>query len=113
MKITKLFVLPAVVTLALVGGPSEPSGLTVTCPDNTAGPTCPAGQVTFTGTGYNNHTNVVVTGSNGTVIDDGFYQAPGGLLSFTEGLSFPDTYTIQLLRKGGHDVVETLVVTTY
>ena len=67
--------------------------------------------MTFTGTGYNNHTNVVVTGPQG-VQDDGFYQAPGGELSFFEGLSFPGDYTIQLFRKGGKELVETVQVTT-
>jgi hypothetical protein len=33
------------------------------------------------------------------VIDDGFYQAPGGLLSFIEDLSVPGAYTIETYRK--------------
>ena len=112
MKIAKLFALPAVVTLALVGGPSEPSGLTVTCSNHTTGLTCPTGQVHFTGTGYHNHTRVVVTGPGGGVSDDGFYQAGGGVLSFTQTLDPAGEYTIKLFRKGGKELFETLVVTT-
>jgi hypothetical protein len=111
MKITKLFALPAVVTLALVGGPSEPSGLSFTCNDGTTASPCPAGAVTFTGTGYHNHLNIVVTGPQG-VIDDGFYQAPGGLLSFIEDLSVPGAYTIETFRKGGKEQIDHLEVTT-
>ena len=113
MKITKLFALPAVVTLALIGAPSEPSGLSFTCSDGTTAPTCPAGPVHFTGTGYNNHTKVVVIAPGGEATDDGFYQAPGGELSFTETLNPPGDYTIELYRKGGKELFDSITVTTY
>ncbi len=112
MNIAKLLVLPAVVTLALFAGPSAPSGLSVNCGNGSGGSGCYEGHVTFTGTNYKNHTHVLVTRSDGSVYDDGFYQAPGGVLSFEENLTPPDTYTITTSVKGGHDVTDYVTVTT-
>jgi hypothetical protein len=63
--------------------------------------------VVFTGSGYAGQVHVTVTNSSGRVIDDGDYTTNAGILSFTENLSFADTYTISV---DSHTV---LTVTTY
>ena len=113
MNINKLLAVPILVTLALFAGNTPPSGLRVHCDDGTSGTGCNAGRVTFSGTNYQNHVHVIVTMSNGTVIDDGFYQAPGGVLSFTEVLSPADTYTVTTSIHGGHATIDDITVTTF
>ena len=115
MNITKLLAVPVLVTLALFAGNTPPSGLRVHCDDGTpnSGTGCNAGRVTFSGTDYQNHVHVIVTMSNGTVVDDGFYQARGGVLSFTEVLSPADTYTITTSIHGGHDTIDDFTVATF
>ena len=113
MNITKLFAVPVLVTLALFAANTPPSGLRFNCDDGTSGTGCFAGRVTFTGTNYQNHVHVVVTMSDGTVVDDGYYQAPSGVLSFSEVLSPADTYTVETSVHGGHTTIDNFTVTTY
>lgn len=114
MRLTKLLALTVLLSLALFAAKTSPSGLSTNCNAGpaTAGGNCAPGPVWFTGTNYPNHIHVVVTMSNGTVIDDAYYQAPGGVLSFQEVLDPPDTYTITTSIHGDHDVVDNFTVTT-
>src|SRR5258706_178929 len=110
MKIAKLIALPAVVALALVAGPTPPSALTYTCTSGANASPCAAGQVAFYVTDYGNHVHVVVTRlEDNDISDDGFYQAPGGVLSFTENLT-PGTYNLTATRKGGHEELANITI---
>src|SRR6266568_5376758 len=75
---------------------SAQSGLTGSCRNGGAYPACVGGEVVFTGTGYTAQVHVTVTNSANSKIDDGDYTTTDGVLSFTENLSFADTYTIAL-----------------
>ena len=86
MRITLLFLL----SVGLFGQ----SGLTGSCRSGGAYPRCVGGEVVFTGPNYPAEVHVTVTNSSGTTIDDGDYKTEGGVLSFTENLSFADTYRI-------------------
>ena len=85
---------------------SGQSGLTGSCPNGGDYPSCVGGEVRFTGSGYADQVHITVTNSAGKQIDDGVYKAKGGALSFTENLSFSDTYTIYV------DDTAVLTVTT-
>jgi len=112
MKLNRLLAISVFAALTLIAGKTAPSGLSVVCEagPGQAGGTCAPGRVTFSGTDYSNHTHVVVTGSDGSVLDDAFYQAPGGILTFTENLG-ADTYTVTTTAHGGHLVIDSLTVT--
>jgi hypothetical protein len=92
MRKTKLFAFSTLLCLGLFGQ----SGITGSCPNGGAYPSCVGGEVVFTGSNYGVIVHVLVTNSSGSVIDDGNYTTSGGNLSFTENLSFADTYTISL-----------------
>ncbi|HEV8148260.1 MAG TPA: hypothetical protein VGP79_17845 [Bryobacteraceae bacterium] len=49
--------------------------------------------------------HVVITNQYDDVVEDGFYQAPNGVLNFTEGF-FAGTFHVTTTRKGGHDVID-------
>lgn len=114
MRLTKLLALVVLFSMTMAADKTSPSGLHFTCGSGPAasGGDCLPGPVTFTGTNYPNHVHVVVTMSNGRVIDDAFYKAPGGVLSFLEVLDPADTYTVTTAIHGGHDTVDNLTVTT-
>lgn len=57
---------------------------------------CVGGEVVFTGSNYAPQVHVKVTNGSGQAIDDGDYTTTGGALTFTENLSFSDTYTISI-----------------
>jgi hypothetical protein len=75
------------------------SGITGSCRNGGTYPNCVGGEVVFTGSGYPAQVHITVSNSAGTVIDDGDYTTNGGILSFTENLSFADTYTISVNRR--------------
>jgi hypothetical protein len=108
MRKTKLFALSALFSLGLLG--QSPSPLTGGCRNGGAYPSCIGGEIVFTGSNYPTLVHVTVTNSSGKVIDDGDYTTNGGSLTFTENLSFADTYTISV----SHDeaVLNVLTVTT-
>ena len=121
MKLTKLLFVPLAFSFGLLGGSASPSGITVNClsggSSSTGGTStnCNSGQVTFTGTGYPNKVRVVVTNSEGELIDNGLYDTTGGVLSFTEDFSFPDTYTVDIKHGGnlnGGSLLDEEAVTT-
>jgi hypothetical protein len=114
MNLTKLLAITVLASLALFAGKTAPSGLGATCDagSSTSGGDCAPGPVTFTGTNYPNHVHIIVTMANGNVIDDGYYQAPGGVLLFTEVLEPADTYTVTTSVHGGHDMLDNFTVTT-
>ncbi len=84
---------------------AQPS-LAGSCQNGGTYPNCVGGEIVFTGTNYPAIVHVRVTNSSQEVIDDGDYTTTGGVLTFTENLSFADTYTITV----NHQVV--LQVTT-
>jgi hypothetical protein len=57
-------------------------------------PSCVGGEIVFTSSGYPGQVHVKVTRSSGDAIDDADYTTYLGTLTFTENLSFPDTYSI-------------------
>jgi hypothetical protein len=97
-----LFAFAGLLTLGLSGR----SGLTGGCLKGGDYPSCVGGEVVFTGSNYPAQVHVTVTNSSGKVIDDGDYQTSGGTVSFTENLSFADTYTVLVNN------VDVLTVTT-
>src|SRR5215469_11292020 len=92
MKRPGLLAALMLVTLNLCGQ----SGLTLTCPHGGSVPACVGGEIEFTGSNYGAQVHVTVTNSSGKSIDDGDYMTDNGVLTFTENLSFADTYTITL-----------------
>jgi hypothetical protein len=114
MNLAKFLTITVLAALALFAGKPNPSGLGFTCDaGTTTSGGCLAGKVTFTGTDYPNHVHVIVTTSSGTVMDDGFYQSPGGILSFTEVLNPAGSYTITTSVHGGHEMIDNFTVTTH
>ncbi len=103
MRIIEIFVCSVVLSIGLFGQ----SGLTGSCRNGGTYPSCVGGEVVFRGSGYPAQVHVTVTNGSGMAIDDGDYTTSGGALSFTENLSFADTYTISL----NHQFV--LTVTTH
>jgi len=112
MKLNRILAIAVFAVMTMFAGKTGPSGLSVSCEagSGTLGGDCASGRVTFTGTDYSNHTHVLVVKDDGTVYDDFFYRAPGGVLSFTETLD-PGTYTVETAGKGGHDVIDSITVT--
>jgi hypothetical protein len=92
MRKIEIFVVSVLLSIGLFGQ----SGLTGSCRNGGTYPSCVGGEVVFRGSGYPAQVHVTVTNSSGMVIDDGDYTTNGGSLSFTENLSFADTYTISL-----------------
>jgi hypothetical protein len=92
MKKATLFALATLLSFGLFGQ----SGITGSCRNGDAYPSCVGGEVVFTGSNYPAQVHVTVTNGSGTVIDDGDYTTTAGTLSFTENLSFADTYTISV-----------------
>ena len=90
MKQLKFLALSLLFPLGLFGQ----SRITGSCRNGGAYPNCVGGEIVFTGTSYPEQVHVTVTNGSGKVIDDGDYTTNGGTLSFTENLSFADTYTI-------------------
>ncbi|PWU11749.1 MAG: hypothetical protein C5B51_02010 [Terriglobia bacterium] len=99
---TKLLVL----LLLLSIGAFAQSGIAGACRNGGSYPNCIGGEVVFTGSNYPVIVHITVTNSSGNAIDDGDYRTADGILTFTENLSFADTYTISI---SGHPV---LTVTT-
>jgi hypothetical protein len=95
MYMTKLFAFLALFCFDLFGQ----STLTGSCPHDGVYPNCIGGEVRFIGENYPAQVHVTVTNSAGNTIDDGDYTTNGGTLSFTENLSFADTYTISVNGK--------------
>lgn len=102
MRNAKLLVLSALLSFGLSGQ----STLTGSCKNGGTYPSCVGGEVVFTGSNAHGQVHVTVTNSAGKVIDDGDYKTNAGVLTFTENLSFADTYTISV------DDVTLLTVTT-
>jgi hypothetical protein len=98
----KLFVLSVLLSLGLSGE----STLTGSCKNGGTYPSCVGGEIVFTGPNTHEEAHVTVKNSAGKVIDDGDYKTTAGVLTFTENLSFADTYTISV------DDVALLTVTT-
>jgi hypothetical protein len=105
MRKTTLFAVLALLAAGLFGQ-SGPSGLTGRCKNDGTYPSCVGGEIVFTGSNYPAQVHIKVTNSSSDEIDDGDYTTNNGILSFTENLSFADTYTISL------DHVVVLTVTT-
>jgi len=91
-----LFVAFLAVAAPLCG---DPSGITGACKNGGDYPHCVGGEIVFSGTGYAAQVHITVTNSSGQAIDDGDYKTKSGSLSFTENLSFADTYTVSLDSK--------------
>ncbi len=86
----------AVVAALPLGLPAATS-LTGACRNGGAYPNgCVGGEVVFTGPNYPDQVRVKVTNSTGDVIDDGDYTTKSGVLTFTENLSFADTYSVSI-----------------
>ena len=62
-------------------------------------PSCVGGEIVFTNSGNAGQVHVTVTKSSGDAIDDADYTTSLGVLTFTENLSFPDTYSIAVNGK--------------
>lgn len=62
-------------------------------------PSCVGGEIVFTNAGNPGQVHVTVTKSSGDAIDDADYTTSLGVLTFTENLSFPDTYSIAVNGK--------------
>lgn len=75
------------------------SGITGSCRNGGTYPACDGGEIIFAGSNYLAQVHITVTNSSGQIIDDGDYVTSGGVLSFTENLSFADTYTIFVDQK--------------
>ncbi len=100
MKKTKVLGMFSVLSLGLLGQSSSPT-LSAACQlgGNPSYPDCVDGEVTFTGSGFSSIANAVtvyVTNSANKVLDNASYLLNGGVLTFTENLSAPDTYTISV-----------------
>ena len=87
--------LVALLALLSVGLAAQPT-VTGSCQNGGAYPNCVGGEIVFVGSNYPERVQVTVTNSSGRVIDDGEYKTDGGILRFTENLSFADTYTIAI-----------------
>jgi len=92
MRKTMLFAVSALLSVGLFGQ----SGLTGRCKNDGTYPSCVGGEIVFTGSNYPAQVHITVKNSAAEVIDDGDYTTNGGILSFTENLSFADTYTISV-----------------
>jgi hypothetical protein len=92
MRKTNFFALSVLVSLGLFGQ----SGITGSCRIGGTYPSCVGGEVVFSGSSYPEQVHIKVTNTSGKVIDDGDYTTNGGALSFTENLSFADTYTVSV-----------------
>jgi len=92
MRKALLVVILAPLSLGLFGQ----SGITGSCRNGGTYPKCVGGEVVFSGSSYPGQVHVTVTNSSATVIDDSDYTTNGGVLSFTENLSFADTYTVSV-----------------
>ena len=79
-----------------VGAQTPISG---SCAHGGAYPSCTGGEIVFTSAGYPAQVHVTVTKSSGDAIDDADYTTYLGTLTFTENLSFPDTYSIAVNGK--------------
>lgn len=90
MKKTTLFAVLALLAAGLFGQ----SGLTGHCKNDGTYPSCVGGEIVFTGSSYPGQVHITVKNSSAEEIDDGDYTTNSGILSFTENLSFADTYTI-------------------
>ena len=77
----------------------DPSGITGGCKKGGEYPHCDGGEIVFSGSDYPAQVHITVTNSSGQVIDDGDYTTRSGALSFTENLSFADSYTIAVDSK--------------
>jgi hypothetical protein len=106
MKKTTLFAVSALLSAGLLGQ-SVPSGITGRCKNDGTYPSCVGGEIVFTGSSYPAQVHITVTNSSGQEIDDGDYTTSEGILSFTENLSFADTYTISM----NHQVILTVTTT--
>ena len=95
MRKIELLVISILLSIGLFGQ----SGLTGSCRNGGTYPSCVGGEVVFRGSGYPAQVHVTVTNSAGMAIDDGDYTTNNGALSFTENLSFADTYTISVNRQ--------------
>jgi hypothetical protein len=95
MKKITLFAVSALLSAGLLGQ-SAPSGITGRCKNDGTYPSCVGGEIVFTGSNYSAQVHITVTNSSGQEIDDGDYTTNGGILSFTENLSFSDTYVISV-----------------
>ena len=95
MQQIKMLLFSALLSLASFGQ-SSPSGLTGSCRNGGDYPKCVGGEVVFSGENYPAQVHVSVTNGAGKMIDNGDYVTMNGNLSFTENLSFADTYTISL-----------------
>jgi hypothetical protein len=93
MRKTTLFAVLALLAAGLFGQ-SGPSGLTGRCKNDGTYPSCVGGEIIFTGSSYPAQDHITVKNGSAEEIDDGDYTTNSGILSFTENLSFADTYTI-------------------
>lgn len=108
MKSLKFFAISSLFSVALLSQ-SSPT-LTGTCQNggNPSYPQCVSGEVTFVGANYSGQVHVKVRNSAGVTIDNSIYLTTGGNLTFTENLSFADTYTVEV-----DDPPQTYTVVTY
>jgi hypothetical protein len=108
MRKTTLLTVLALVSLGLFGqSGSVQSAITGRCKNDGAYPSCTGGEIIFSGFNYPAQVHITVTNSAGDLIDDADYTTNGGVLSFTENLSFVDTYTISV----NHHIVLTVATT--
>jgi hypothetical protein len=77
----------------------DPSAITGSCKNGGEYPHCAGGEIVFNGSEYPAQVHITVTNGSGQVIDDGDYTTESGNLSFTENLSFADTYSISVNGK--------------
>ena len=112
MKSILLFATLTVFSVALLGDGGTHT-ITGTCQSggDPYYPQCVSGEVTFVGTNYSDQVKVRVTNSAGSVLDSGSYStAADGTVTFTENLSFPDTYSVKI---GDDDSAIVVTVVTY
>jgi hypothetical protein len=93
----KFFILAAAMLFALYLGAQTP--IAGSCAHGGTYPACVGGEIVFTSSGYPGLVHVTVTKSSGDAIDDADYTTSSGVLTFTENLSFPDTYSIAVNGK--------------
>ena len=103
MRQIKYWALASLFSLGVFGQ----SSITGACRNGGTYPNCIGGEIVFTGGSYPEQAHVKVTNSAGQVIDDGDYTTKDGVLTFTENLSFADTYAIAV-----NDKVVLMVTTT-
>jgi hypothetical protein len=87
-----LFAASALLSVSLFGQ----SKITGSCQNGGTYPSCIGGEIVFSGSNYPPQVHVTVTNSSGKAIDDADYTTDGGILRFTENLSFAGTYTIAI-----------------